>query len=143
MKCPSDGTQLARIQLEEVVIDKCHQCDGIWLDHSELKQLRNSSQPGLEEDIEGEYGNPVTQPGSIGDHMRCPVCQDVGLIGRHISYFKPVKVDGCPKCHGMWLDDQELDALLEDKQEMNEELHSPGVMDFVKFVAGMLPKRPR
>ena len=114
MKCPSDGTQLARIQLEQVAIDKCHQCDGIWLDHSELNQLRNSSQPGLEEDIEEEYGNPVTQPGSIDGHMRCPVCQDVGLVGRHISYFKPVKVDGCPKCHGMWLDDQELDTLLED-----------------------------
>ncbi|MEE3284854.1 MAG: zf-TFIIB domain-containing protein, partial [Planctomycetota bacterium] len=90
MKCPSDGTQLARIQLEEVVIDKCHQCDGIWLDHSELKQLRNSSQPGLEEDIEEEYGNPLTNPGNIYDHMRCTDCHELAQGGTHISTDKQV-----------------------------------------------------
>ena len=50
--------------------------------------------------------------------MGCPACDDVGLMRHYVSYFKPVKVDQCPSCHGTWLDDRELDTLFKDKKEM-------------------------
>jgi Zn-finger nucleic acid-binding protein len=41
----------------------------------------------------------------------------------------------CPACHGSWLDDRELDTLLEDKKKMDDKLHSPGLMAFVRRLA--------
>ena len=135
MKCPSDGTELSSIQVSSITIDKCHECDGIWLDHGELQRLRSSGDQGIEQDLEEQYGNPETKQGATDAYMRCPVCGDVGLMRHHISYFKPVKVDQCPSCHGIWLDDRELDTLLEDQKEMDDKLHSPGVMAFVRRLA--------
>lgn len=39
MKCPRCGSGLAAVQLENIQLDKCHDCDGIWLDDGELNSL--------------------------------------------------------------------------------------------------------
>ena len=111
MKCPRDGSSLARVSVGAIAVDKCHTCDGIWLDYGELKQLRSSGRRNVEEQLEVRYGNPETEQGEVEGYMRCPACNDVGLVSHHVSYFKPVKIDQCPSCHGMWLDDGELDTL--------------------------------
>ena len=41
MKCPRDGTHLARVIIDGVELDKCHKCDGIWCDRDEMEQLRD------------------------------------------------------------------------------------------------------
>ncbi|MFP6620618.1 MAG: zf-TFIIB domain-containing protein [Pirellulaceae bacterium] len=51
MKCPKCGGLTAAINTHSVSLDKCHGCDGIWLDHGELEQLRNTATQGLEEDL--------------------------------------------------------------------------------------------
>ncbi len=42
--------------------------------------------------------------------MNCPKCH----AELKVKIYKDIQVDSCPKCEGMWLDFQELDAL-EDK----------------------------
>jgi ribosomal protein S27AE len=39
-KCPRCGSDLAEHQTENVKVDECTECGGIWLDHGELEQLR-------------------------------------------------------------------------------------------------------
>jgi ribosomal protein L37AE/L43A len=39
-KCPSCGGDLKEQRAEEVKIDECSDCGGIWLDKGELEQLR-------------------------------------------------------------------------------------------------------
>ena len=39
MKCPKCGTDLAETNFENVMIDKCPDCKGIWLDSGELELL--------------------------------------------------------------------------------------------------------
>ena len=39
MKCPKCGAKLEEINMENVMIDKCTGCEGIWLDHGELELL--------------------------------------------------------------------------------------------------------
>jgi Zn-finger nucleic acid-binding protein len=36
MKCPKCGTNLAEINYQNVMIDTCSECKGIWLDQGEL-----------------------------------------------------------------------------------------------------------
>lgn len=37
--CPVDATPLAKEIVWNVVIDRCHECGGIWFDEGELKLL--------------------------------------------------------------------------------------------------------
>ena len=47
---------------------------------------------------------------------------------------------GCQQCHGIWLDDKELDALLTDRKQMDKELGNKSVFavlqQFMKGFAG-------
>ena len=46
MKCPRcDGT-LAESKFEEVMIDTCDKCGGVWLDSGELEQLTKKDKGG-------------------------------------------------------------------------------------------------
>jgi Zn-finger nucleic acid-binding protein len=124
MQCPKDGNSLQVIDVRGINIDKCHQCDGLWLDHGELKAICDMDLSEIEEELEEKYGNPTVELGEVSGYMRCPSCGEEGRLTRHhVSYFHvPVQVDRCQQCHGMWLDDQELDALLDDKQQMDQKL---------------------
>lgn len=39
MKCPKCGSNLEEIVHEEIMIDRCPECKGIWLDKGELELL--------------------------------------------------------------------------------------------------------
>src|SRR5690242_21642194 len=40
MKCPKCGMQLEEIAFGDVRVDKCFNCEGIWLDSGELERLQ-------------------------------------------------------------------------------------------------------
>ena len=39
MKCPKCGSDLEEINYQKVIIDRCIECKGIWLDKGELELL--------------------------------------------------------------------------------------------------------
>ncbi len=47
MHCPKCGMTLQEIEYKGVRIDKCFQCDGIWLDTGELQMLSKLEQPSM------------------------------------------------------------------------------------------------
>ena len=44
MHCPKCGMSLTEVEYKGVRIDKCFQCDGIWLDAGELETLSKLEQ---------------------------------------------------------------------------------------------------
>ena len=42
--CPVDGSVLVKDHLNEIIIDRCPKCEGIWLDAGELKAIKNAAQ---------------------------------------------------------------------------------------------------
>ena len=52
--------------------------------------------------------------------MNCPVC-NTPLV---ILELRQIEIDYCMNCHGMWLDDGELELLLEDSEEKTRLLNS-------------------
>ena len=40
LTCPRDGAELVETESENVKIDSCPKCSGVWLDSGELEQLR-------------------------------------------------------------------------------------------------------
>ena len=41
MRCPKCGMQLVEIDYRGMKIDKCTECNGVWLDHGELEAIVN------------------------------------------------------------------------------------------------------
>ncbi len=39
MRCPKCGMELIQIDYKTISVDRCSQCEGLWLDAGELKQI--------------------------------------------------------------------------------------------------------
>ena len=48
MKCPKCGMELIEIDYRSIKVDKCSECEGIWLDAGELETVSRLEKPGLE-----------------------------------------------------------------------------------------------
>ncbi len=48
MRCPKCGMDLSEIDYKGIRIDKCFQCDGIWLDSGELQAISKLEKTGLD-----------------------------------------------------------------------------------------------
>ncbi|MFK7925135.1 MAG: zf-TFIIB domain-containing protein [Bacteroidia bacterium] len=40
--CPIDGQEMLKEQYQEIIIDRCPRCKGVWLDGGELQALKES-----------------------------------------------------------------------------------------------------
>ena len=49
--CPVDGAVMAKDVIHNLVIDRCDQCGGVWLDGGELDLLKEVLSAGASEDI--------------------------------------------------------------------------------------------
>lgn len=106
MNCPIDSQPMIVLELEQIEIDYCSHCGGIWLDSGELELM-------METKKEVEYldslfrQNLKSKEKSIG----CPICSkkmnkvSVGKNGE-------VLIDKCPRNHGLWFDKGELEKVL-------------------------------
>lgn len=141
MKCPRDGTHLARVIVDGVEIDKCHKCDGIWCDRGEMDRLRDRKITEVEELLEEKYGSPSFQEGKTAGHMRCPRCgEEARLMEHSVSYGRPVRIDRCEKCFGVWLDDRELNAIVEEKKKVDKVKPEGALQSILRTLAMAMKK---
>ena len=48
MKCPKCGMELIEIDYKGIKVDKCSECEGIWLDAGELEDVAKLEKTGLD-----------------------------------------------------------------------------------------------
>lgn len=97
MNCPRDDSQLKTITQSGLELEICPTCSGLWCEANELARL-----VGTADDL------PPTESLSLdGFRAPCPAC-DAGMNRRFYSHARQVLIDRCPKCRGIWLDDNEL-----------------------------------
>ncbi len=48
MRCPKCGMELIEIDYKNIQIDKCSECEGIWLDAGELEEISKLEKSGLD-----------------------------------------------------------------------------------------------
>lgn len=114
MKCPNDGTPLVHETYEnEVMIDKCPDCNGVWLNHGELKKIQ--------ENLSNDYSEQLSKISAVAQAYefakqkakparKCPVCS-VEMFQEEYAYCSQILIERCPECLGVWLDAGELQAL--------------------------------
>jgi len=48
MKCPKCGMELIEIDYKGIKVDKCSECEGVWLDAGELEAVSRLERTGLD-----------------------------------------------------------------------------------------------
>lgn len=48
MRCPKCGMELIEIDYQGIKVDKCSECEGVWLDAGELEAVSKLEKSGLE-----------------------------------------------------------------------------------------------
>lgn len=48
MRCPKCGMELIEIDYKTIKVDKCSECEGIWLDAGELEAVSKLEKTGLD-----------------------------------------------------------------------------------------------
>lgn len=94
------------VEYEDIEIDYCADCRGIWLDEGELDLLfgdhamthgfLTAGDPSL---ARGEAARP------------CPIC-DASMRKAVSAGPRPVVHDYCPEDHGLWFDGGELETVI-------------------------------
>ncbi len=107
MLCPVCKEFMVVLELEQVEIDYCTSCEGIWLDSGELELL-------LENEAERAKLLKSLQeaPGHAEKKHRCPVCNKK-MVKVYVGDDKKILIDKCKKDHGLWFDKGELRSVIE------------------------------
>jgi hypothetical protein len=128
--CPIDKEPLAVLEYEDVEVDFCFECGGVWLDAGELELLLGPSAHALAE-LRGGDRKAVGKE----EHRRCPLCE-VKMEKVVTRGGEPVVYDRCPRGHGLWFDHGELEDVL---RRGFEATGSDRVVTFLRGVFGEEP----
>jgi Zn-finger nucleic acid-binding protein len=110
--CPHCAVEMFEQEFNDVDIDACPRCGGIWFDQGELEQLAADSLGGelgrLDREGAGRAPSVAGLCRPVGPtELRCPACGDP-LINYVFVDDEGLAVDICGLCEGIWLDEGEL-----------------------------------
>ncbi len=107
MDCPVCKNAMITLEMQDVEVDFCEECGGIWLDSGELELLI-----GNEERAEGLLKSFKIADGCSEAARKCPIClkkmQKIAVGGGE----KELLIDRCGRGDGLWFDRDELDEIL-------------------------------
>jgi len=108
MDCPVCKNAMITLELQEVEIDYCTDCGGIWLDAGELKMLLGEPEKAAQ--LLNSFKNEQTS----GEKFRkCPICLKK-MCKITVGSSKPILlIDKCRKGDGLWFDKGELQDIFD------------------------------
>lgn len=111
LSCPRCSEMLLGRLVEEVLIDECPACHGVWVDMVALDRILDERRQARAERILGASpaAEPsIRQPGPM--YVGCPECGNM-MNRRNFARGAGVIVDVC-RPHGTWFDGGELPAVI-------------------------------
>jgi Zn-finger nucleic acid-binding protein len=112
MDCPiCKQNAMVALELNEVEIDYCMECEGIWLDAGELELLFGEPEKAkkLLNSFEINQKNPEKA-------RKCPICYKKMQKIIAGSASPKLLIDKCPNNDGLWFDKGELQNIFEKAQ---------------------------
>ena len=115
IKCPKCNIKLNMIYYQNIAVERCIKCEGIWFDTTEAEELKK---------IKGSENIDIGYP-EIGDtynriqqQIKCPKCrgkmQKMLDIDRYSIWYEQ-----CIQCRGIWLDAGEFKKFKQNFQPHN------------------------
>ncbi|MFC1988124.1 zf-TFIIB domain-containing protein [Chloroflexota bacterium] len=110
MICPVCKSDMIVVEHDNIGLDHCPTCQGVWFDSGELELLLESS--GLENSL--PFLDTILNAMEVSSSERerkCPICRRKMKKGV-IDESGEVLVDICRSQHGIWFDGGEINHLL-------------------------------
>ena len=107
MNCPVCNQPLIILELNQIEIDYCTNCHGVWLDEGELELLLQDSN-----EKNKLFKSIMVDKTNKEKPVKCPIClkkMDKILCGDKDK----VLIDECPQKHGLWFNKGELQSVVE------------------------------
>jgi len=106
MRCPVCKEPMIVLELNEVEVDYCPSCGGVWLDSGELELL-------IEDDSEKEnlLSSFYIDENQSEKSYKCPICRKK-MQKVYVGENKEVLIDKCPSGDGLWFDKGELQDVI-------------------------------
>lgn len=105
MKCVKCEGELVRVRVDDVDVDQCDRCGGIWFDAHEMERVIRTGH------VEALAGRGSPRPEDDARRGHCPRCRGEGYLVQIATPDARFHVDTCAICGGKWLDGGEIDAL--------------------------------
>jgi len=100
MQCPKCLGKMSKVRVEDIVIDRCDNCGGLWFDEGELQKLLAIK--GSERVIDtGDpaLGKSMNQTGRV----ECPRCHNP-MIKMVVPQQAHIQFESCIVCYGAFFD---------------------------------------
>jgi Zn-finger nucleic acid-binding protein len=100
LKCPHCRNNLITINYQNIEVDRCSQCEGIWFDAleaEELKKIKGSENVDIGNYTKSEHLHHPQQ------QIKCPRCRGKMLQMLDIDQYS-IWYKQCRQCRGIWLD---------------------------------------
>ncbi|MBN2270924.1 MAG: zf-TFIIB domain-containing protein [Sedimentisphaerales bacterium] len=111
MDCPVCKNAMITLELQEVEIDYCTDCGGIWLDAGELEELLGRA--GKAAQLLASF---KAEPACTERLRKCPIC-DKKMQKIIVGQSQPtLLIDKCAKGDGLWFDNGELNNIFDRAQ---------------------------
>jgi len=114
MNCPVCKNPMVILELNQVEIDYCTSCKGIWLDRGELDLIFSSAD---KKEILKSFS---VKNDSDEIKRRCPICKK--KMDKVEFESTGVIIDRCLDDHGVWFDSGELKSILKTAEEQNSRI---------------------
>jgi len=125
MKCPVCRVPTYVVEFEQIELDLCPDCRGLWFDRGELELLLESANTS-------DLAAAATDEASRG----CPICRKM-MNKVNIGPGRRVLIDSCSQGCGLWFDKNELADLAGDLKDEGWQVPTR-VRD---FLSGMFPTK--
>jgi Zn-finger nucleic acid-binding protein len=106
LTCVKCTSVLDRTTIDEIEVDLCPACGGLWLDHGEIERLGRGTPAALDGLRKALTGGAAADLSDTA--TSCPACP--GALKE--LKLGPIHVDYCGQCKGLFLDKGELDQAL-------------------------------
>lgn len=94
-----------------VTLDVCRTCAGIWFDDEELNRVQQAGSGAMAQ-IDASFLPAMERKKEPAAVRNCPSCPGpVEMEEYTYMYASPVDIDACPSCHGIWVQDGELQVM--------------------------------
>jgi len=126
MKCPKCSVKMHKRMIDDIELDECRTCEGIWFDKDELRQVKDVSDSDLNWMDFDIWKHPEKFKASERK-LDCPKC---GIPMAVLNYADTeVEIDYCTECQGIWLDKGELEQII---ASLEKEILSKSTNEYVK-----------
>lgn len=131
MICPVCKKDAVIVEYNNIELDTCPKCGGVWFDSGELELLLEAADLGGHERYLA--GVKTSQEAKIAEKKRrCPICLRK-MRKVYIDEDKKIVTDVCHGGHGIWFDGGEVTSLIEEYSKKEpEKAESKQVLCFIR-----------